>query len=38
MMICHGFEESEFGIEWMRIVAFIEEDGLPIEVIQINRG
>ena len=76
----YGFEESEFGIEWMRyekectlpeivktkphlafevenieealkdrkiiiepnspsegnIVAFIEEDGLPIELIQIN--
>ena len=77
----YGFEESEFGIEWMRyekecklpkivktkphiafevenmeealigrkiiikpnspsegnIVAFIEEDGLPIELIQINQ-
>ena len=78
----YGFEESEFGIEWMRyekectlpeivktkphlafevenlenaligrkiiiepnspsegnIVAFIEEDGLPIELIQINKN
>jgi hypothetical protein len=77
----YGFEESEFGIEWMRyekecnlpeivktkphlafevenldealkdrkiiikpnspskgnIVAFIEEDGLPIELIQVNK-
>ena len=39
----YGYEKSEYGIEWMRyekdwnIVAFIEENGAPIEFIQIKR-
>jgi len=35
-----GYEQSEFGIEWMRygegvLVAFIEENGAPVEFIQV---